>query len=213
MSSAFRRRSRYQVGNTWSEQDRSRLFRSLRSRRLRYARFSLRSKNTTTQPGPMPHRRTLRVTTRWTDEEWLQIEDAARERGVPPARYVREAALAAKLPPRVRARARARQGAHELVRQLKRVLSNLHQLLRLAEDEGAESMGLVLESVIRGAEDAIRVASRRDDADVLAAALVDAGRLLNELARRGNGSQALPSDDDLAKVLIGISVAVNQVLR
>ncbi|HEX8906193.1 MAG TPA: hypothetical protein VF771_15195 [Longimicrobiaceae bacterium] len=161
----------------------------------------------------MPYRRKLRVTTRWTDEEWLQIEDAARERGVPPARYVREAALAAKLPPLARTRARARQAGHELVRQFKRVLSNLHQLLRVAEGEGAESTGLALESAIRGAEHAVLAASRRDDADALAAALIDAGQLLNELARRGNSSDALPSDNDLAEALIGIDVVVNQVLR
>ncbi|HET7228405.1 MAG TPA: hypothetical protein VFJ16_00240 [Longimicrobium sp.] len=80
----------------------------------------------------MPSRRTIKKPTRWTPEEWRHIEEAARARGVPPLRYVREAALAAKLPPRVR-----RRGSHELVKQLMRLLNNLHQLERVAEAEAA----------------------------------------------------------------------------
>ena len=97
-----------------------------------YARFSLRSKKTPNDLPRMPSRRTIKKPTRWTPEEWRHIEEAARARGVPPLRYVREAALAARLPPRVR-----RRGSHELVKQLMRLLNNLHQLERVAEAEAA----------------------------------------------------------------------------
>lgn len=40
-------------------------------------------------------RRTIRKPTRWTPAEWARVEDAARTRGVPPLRFVREAALGA----------------------------------------------------------------------------------------------------------------------
>src|SRR5688572_24861817 len=45
------------------------------------------------QRKPPLSRRTLRKPTRWTPEEWAQVERAAAARGVPPLRYVREAAL------------------------------------------------------------------------------------------------------------------------
>lgn len=47
----------------------------------------------------MPSRRTVRKPTVWTPEEWRHIEEAAVAGGVRPLLYVREAAVAAELPP------------------------------------------------------------------------------------------------------------------
>jgi hypothetical protein len=160
----------------------------------------------------MPTRRSIRKPTRWTPEEWHQIQEAARARGVPPLRYVREAALAAELPPR--GQDRSRPVSHELGRQLTRVLSNLHQLLHLAEEESAESMVAALESVIKTTEDAVRAASRyRGDAAAMIAAVVEAGRFLNGVTHGANASEALPTDEELGLALRGIILAVEQIPR
>jgi hypothetical protein len=153
---------------------------------------------------PMPGR-TIRKPTRWTPDEWRQIEEFARARGVPPLRYVREAALAGKLPP-LRTR---RSRAHELVRQLKRVLNNLHQLARVAEEEGADAIVTATGSTIRFAEHAVRAAASRPDAAVapLIGPLVEAGQRLNEVAHLGNG-EGLPPDEDVAEVLARVQVAL-----
>ena len=158
----------------------------------------------------MRPRRTIRKPTRWTPDEWRQIEEYARARGVPPLRYVREAALAGKLPP---PRARRRR-AHELVRQLKRVLNNLHQLARVAENEGADAVLMATESTIRFAEDAVRVATRRPDAALgpLIAPVVEAGRGLNDVAHLGNG-EALPDDEEVATALARVQFAMLPLFR
>jgi hypothetical protein len=112
--------------------------------------------------------RTIRKPTRWTPEEWRQIEEAAYARGVPPLRYVREAALAAQLPPRASRRVRARQAANEIVRQLKGLLNNLNQLARVADEEGHDGAAEVLAGVIRTTESAMKdAASHRSGADAL----------------------------------------------
>jgi hypothetical protein len=83
-------------------------------------------------------RRTLRKPTRWTPEEWTQVERAAAARGVPPLRYVREAALGApptSQPGRGQPITPARR-ARSLWNQLTRVINNLHQLRRVAEIDG-----------------------------------------------------------------------------
>lgn len=158
----------------------------------------------------MRHRRTIRKPTRWTPDEWRQIEELARARGVPPLRYVREAALAGKLPP---PRARRRR-AHELVRQLKRVLNNLHQLARVAEEEGADALVMATESTIRVTENAVRAAASRPDAALgpLIGPLVDAGRGLNEVAHLGNGD-ALPPDEEVAESLARVQIAMLPLFR
>lgn len=166
----------------------------------------------------MPSRRTIRKPTRWTPEEWRQIEDAAHARGVPPLRYVREAALAGQLPPRAAGRVRARHGAHDLVRQLKRLLNNLNQLSRLADEEGEEdATAEALASVIGTTEAAVKAAAaRRGGADALAALttdVVEAGRYLNELTHTGNTIEELPPGDELMVALARILVVVHQVLR
>ncbi|HEU0054968.1 MAG TPA: hypothetical protein VFQ39_17400 [Longimicrobium sp.] len=164
----------------------------------------------------MPVRRTIRKPTRWTPEEWRRIEDAARERGVPPLRYVREAALAGGPPPRLARRAHARHGAHELGRQLKRVLNNLHQLARVADDQGAAAAGRALASLTLWTEQAVKAAAvHRGTAQHLAALtaeVVAAGRHLNEVTHGAHLDEALPSADALREALTRVFDAVHQVL-
>lgn len=156
-----------------------------------------------------PSRRTIRKTTVWTPDEWRHIEEAARARGIPPLRYVREAALAAKLPPHTR-----RRRVHALVRELKWVLNNLHQLLHLAEDDGAPAVAAALESTIRITQDAARAAAaRRSSAESLVGAVRQAGRVLNELTHQSHIAEALPSDEELSAALASIQTAAMAVTR
>jgi hypothetical protein len=157
----------------------------------------------------IPSRRTIRKTTVWTPDEWRHIEEAAHARGIPPLRYVREAALAAKLPPHTR-----RRRAHELVREFKWVLNNLHQLLHLAEDDGAPIIAAALESTIRITQDAARAAAaRRSSAESLVAEVREAGRVLNELTHQAHIAEALPADEELGAALASIQIAAMAVTR
>jgi hypothetical protein len=127
------------------------------------ARVTLSKVGTAVRSISTPSRRTIRKATVWTPDEWRYIEEAARARGIPPLRYVREAALAARLPPHTR-----RRRVHILVREFKWVLNNLHQLLHLAEDDGATAVAAALENTIRIAQDAARAAAaRRSSAEPL----------------------------------------------
>jgi hypothetical protein len=184
--------------------------RSLRSQALPAAGFSLRSKDAPrTRTCCMPSRRTIRKPTLWTPEEWRRIEDAAQLRRVPPLRHVREAALAAQLPP-----AADRRGAHALMAQFHRVLNNLHQLLRLAEADGAQAAAAALERTIRITELAAEAAAaRRGSAHALIIRVREAGIHLNELARKAHGTDDLPSDEDLRHALASIKSAAADVLR
>jgi hypothetical protein len=108
-------------------------------------------------------KRTVRRPTRWTPDEWRRVEAAADARNVPTARFVREAVLAAvedgASPTRPRPiRRRIRD---ELVHQLGRVLNNLRQLERIADDEGEQDAVRVAEHVSRAVEAAIRRAPTR----------------------------------------------------
>ena len=157
----------------------------------------------------IPSQRTIRKTTVWTPDEWRHIEEAARARGVPPLRYVREASLAAKLPPHTR-----RRGVHALVRELKWVLNNLHQLLHLAEDDGAPAVAAALESTIRITHDAARAAAARHGcAESLVVAVREAGRVLNELTHQAHVAEALPADEELGAALASIQFAAMNLTR
>ena len=157
----------------------------------------------------MPSRRTIKKPTRWTPEEWRHIEEAARTCGVPPLRYVREAALAAKLPPRVR-----RRGSHELVKQLMRLLNNLHQLERVAEAEAAHRAVEAIRAVIRATDDAVRaVYGRPGSTHPLIIAVREAGRFLNEVTHHAHIIEELPPDEELNEALARIHLAVRDVLR
>jgi len=156
----------------------------------------------------MPSRRTIRKPTLWTPEEWRHIEESARRSGVPPLRYVREAALAAKLPPRVR------RGSHELTRQLKRVLNNLHQLAQVAEEVAAERARAAIRVTIDLAEAAVQAAAGRPgSAHPLIIAVRDAGRFLNEVTHGAHIIEELPADAELDEALRRIEAAVSDVLR
>ncbi len=156
-----------------------------------------------------PSQRTIRKTTVWTPDEWRHIEEATRARGVPPLRYVREAALAARLPPHTR-----RRGVHALVRELKWVLNNLHQLLHLAEDDGAPAVAAALESTLRITQDAAKAAAaRRSSAESLVVAVREAGRVLNELTHQAHVAEALPADEELGAALASIQFAAINVTR
>jgi mobilization protein NikA len=172
------------------------------------AGFSLRSKEHPTATLQMPSRRIIRKTTLWTPEEWRHIEEAAQRCGVPPARYVREGALAAKLTARTR-----RRGAHALFDQLKRVHNNLCQLRRIAEEDGADAALLMLDATIRMTDEAADAAgARRGSAHPLIIAVRDAGRLLNELTHQAHVAERLPADEELGEALARIQVVVIDVL-
>jgi len=157
----------------------------------------------------MPSRRTIRKPTLWTPEEWRRIEDAAQLRRVPPLRHVREAALAAQLPP-----AADRRGAHALMGHFHRVLNNLNQLLRLAEADGAHGAAAALGRTIRLTElVAEAAAARRGSAHALIIRVREAGIFLNELAHRAHAAEEFPPDEDLRHALASIESAAADVLR
>lgn len=143
-------------------------------------------------------KRTVRRPTRWTPDEWRRVEDAARARRVPPARFVREAVLGAVEHGAPAAAPRRRRVRDELVHQLGRVLNNLRQLERVAVEDGEEDMGRIAGFAARAVEAAIRRApTRAADAAPLLAQLVEAGRALNEVAHRANTDEALPPDEEV----------------
>src|SRR5215207_2334292 len=139
---------------------------------------------------PRKPRRTIRKLTCWTADEWQRVEDAARPRGVPPLRYVREAALTHAASG---GEPRPRRTADELVHQLARVMNNLQQLQRVAEDDWDDDAARLIGAVFQTAEMAVRAAPERGAA--AAAILADlhpAGVALNELAHRANTAECLP---------------------
>lgn len=157
----------------------------------------------------MPSRRTVRKPTVWTPEERRHIEEAAAACGVRPLPYVRLSARAAELPPCTR-----RRGARALHHELAEVLNNLHQLLHLAEDDGAPAVAAALESTIRIAQDAARAAAaRRTSAESLVTAVREAGRVLNELTHQSHIAEALPADEELGAALASIQAAAITVTR
>src|SRR5687768_18147927 len=101
----------------------------------------------------MPSRRTVRKPTVWTPKEWRHIEEAAAACGVRPLRYVRQAALAAELPPSTR-----RRGARALLQEFAAVLDTLHQLLRLADAARDPSIAAAIESTVRITNEAAEAA-------------------------------------------------------
>jgi hypothetical protein len=173
------------------------------------ARFTLGEVGMAVRRISIPSRRIIRKTTVWIPDEWRHIEDAARACGIPPLRYVREAALAAKLPPHTR-----RRRVHALVREFKWVLNNLHQLLRLAEGDGASAVAAALESTIHIIQDAARAAAaRRSSAESVVAAVREAGRILNELTHQAHIAEALPPDEELGAALASVQFAAMAVTR
>ena len=142
-------------------------------------------------------RRTVHKLTRWHADEGQRVADAASERGgIPPLRFVREAALeaaaggAALRPPQ-----KQRRPADELVHQLARVMSNLRQLPHVAENDWDDDSARLFGAVLQTAEMATRAAPERASrAAAILADLVPAGVELNELARRANAADSIPRE-------------------
>ena len=154
----------------------------------------------------MRARRTIRKPTRWTPEEWAHVEAQARARGVPPLRFVREAALGGT------AAGAARRPGDELVQQLGRILNNLRQLVRVAEADGADAAAALVEATAQVVEAALRSAPapRARGAAAMLDALVPAGVALNALAHRANASEELPPDAELLDALEAVEAALRR---
>lgn len=154
-------------------------------------------------------RRTVRKLTVWSADEWRRVEDAARPSGVPPLRFVREAAL--EKAGKGAAPRRRRRRADELVHQLARVLNNLRQLHRVAEDDWDEDAARLIAAVIQTAEAATAAApeAARDAAPLLTE-LVPAGVALNELTHRANAAEYVPAE--APDVLTAVHAAVRRCL-
>lgn len=161
-------------------------------------------------------RRTLRKPTRWTPEEWAQVERAAAARGVPPLRYVREAALgtpATSHPGCGQALTPARR-ARSLWNQLARVINNLHQLRRVAEIDGDDDGVRVLTAASQAVEYVISASPTTLGAhgDQVITGVVEAGNALNALAHRANTAEELPPMGELRSVLAQVEKAVREAL-
>jgi hypothetical protein len=158
----------------------------------------------------VPHRprRTIRKPTRWTPDEWARVENAARARGVPPLRYVREAALGAPPAPKRRAR-------DELTRQLGRVLNNLRQLHRVAEDDWADAAAARIAQTIAATEAAISSApAPHTTAAEAVRVIVVAGRALNELVHGAHANEdELPPDSELLPALEAVELSFGWIFR
>jgi hypothetical protein len=154
-------------------------------------------------------RRTVLKLTRWSTAEWNIVAAAALPHGIPPLRYVREAVLEKAVQGGSRPRPVPRRKADELVHQLSRVLNNLRQLQRLAEDEWADEAAGLIGGVIELATAATREPPERGrEAKAALAKLVPAGVALNKFAHRANSTEALPPDDEVRAVLAGVESAV-----
>jgi hypothetical protein len=189
----------------WSEEWGKVPFSSLRSGHLSPPRFSLRSKDGNTVARP---RRTIRKPTRWTAEEWARVEDAARKRGVPPLRYVREAALGAPPAPK-------RYHRDELTRQLGRVLNNLRQLHAVAVDDWADAAAARILRTISVTEAAIRAAPAPGTTAAEAVqVIVLAGRALNDLTHGAHADEdELPPDSEVFPALEAVEASFRWIFR
>lgn len=157
-------------------------------------------------------RRTVRKPTRWLPHEWEAITEAARPLGIPALRFVREAALEKAATGKRPAPPKRRRPADDLVHQLARVLNNLRQLERLAEDDGLADAAALIAATADAAEAAIRAApgAARVAAPLLAE-LVPLGVALNEMAHRANGAGEIPPDVELLDMLGQVDAAVRRV--
>lgn len=176
-----------------------------------------KKRKTFTRTGRMPRkpRRTIRKLTCWTADEWRRVEEAARPRGVPPLRYVREAVLmhastGGELRPQQK---RRRRPADELVHQLARVMNNLRQLRRVAEDDWDDDSAHLFGAVLQTAELATRDAPERgSSAAAILAELQPAGVALNELAHRANTAECLPPEAEVHAVIQSLHRALVRCL-
>jgi hypothetical protein len=152
--------------------------------------------------------RTIRKPTRWTPDEWARIEGAAHARGVPPLRYVREAALGTPPAPKRRAR-------DELTRQLGRVLNNLRQLHRVAVGDGADAAAARIQQTIDATEAAVRAAPAPGTTAAEAVqVIVVAGRALNDLTHGAHADDdELPPDSEVLPALESVEASFRWIFR
>lgn len=143
---------------------------------------------------------------RATDEEWAVICDRAKEHGRPIMSWAREHLLGAPSPPAAKRRARANASC---VNQLGRILNNLRQLGRVAEDDGDHAAVERLSAMAAAVESAIvvRPEPRAATSEALAE-LVAAGVALNALAHRANAVEELPPAAELDPALAAVQAAV-----
>jgi hypothetical protein len=101
----------------------------------------------------MPARRTHATLVRYAPEELALVRERARARGLPTARFIREASLGAA----PRARHVGHVGVSDaLLRELARVTSSLSQLARAAQDEGCLALGGRIDAALGQLLDAVR---------------------------------------------------------
>ncbi|HEY0019465.1 MAG TPA: hypothetical protein VGC13_24400 [Longimicrobium sp.] len=158
-------------------------------------------------------KRTIRKPTRWSPDEWRAVEAAARARHIPALRFVREATLAtAQSGDPTAAPPRRRLVRDELVHQLARVLNNLRQLERVADEDGAAAVAALAAASAHLTEQAIKAApGRAREAAAVITPIITAGRVLNELVHAGHADEALPSTREIVAALAAVDEAVQRV--
>lgn len=148
---------------------------------------------------------------RATDEEWKAICALAKEAGRPTMSWVREHCTGA--PPAPVARRLAR-GTNSRLHQLSRILNNLRQLGRVADEDGDTPAADRIAAVAAEVE---AVAMARPDpratAPAALEALVAAGVELNTLAHRANTQEELPATTELDAALAAVLAAVRLELE
>jgi hypothetical protein len=87
---------------------------------------------------------------RFHDAEWERVEKRARACGLPPATFVRRAALGSKL------RARRNRSENELILELGRIGMDLKRLMHAPEGAGDVPLGDELQSVLEEVLAAVR---------------------------------------------------------
>lgn len=108
------------------------------------------ARTATGEPSGSPNKRTEASLVRFTRNEFRAVTDRARECGLPPARFIREAALGA-IP-----KARRTPANAELIRQLARIGTELRQLAGVARDRDDALTTDALSGALSELLDAIR---------------------------------------------------------
>jgi hypothetical protein len=154
-----------------------------------------------------PTRRTVRKNTRFTEEEWNVVDEAAGAANIPPLRYVREAALGR--PPQP---SRERH-SDQLVHQLARILNNLQQLRGIAETTGADASAAMIAETAAAVEAKLKTmgALGREAAARIMAAVVPAGSSLNTVAHQANSLEELPADEEVLNALSGVKRSLEEM--
>lgn len=165
-------------------------------------------------PGPrhMRRKRTIRKPTRWSPDEWRAVEAAARAHRIPPLRFIREAALVVAQGGTAPAPPRRRLVRDELVHQLARVLNNLRQLERAADEDGAVAVAALAAASAHSTVQAIKAApGRAREAAAVIGPIITAGRALNVLVHTAHADEALPPTREIVAALAAVDEAVDRV--